>query len=214
MAQLDHAIDVFERRFPGKIAVFFFDHSSNHCAYPPHALRASQLQWADDSNAKDRPAPSTDGWYMKDGVKVAQVMNKKHGGSGPLVRRGMDSLLTERGKNKKGLAMVCKMCTLERSRGFKGKIDTDRKACCGRRIFETEPDFLGQRTCLEEVSSSPNYSAQAHHMTQKHSQLCIKRGHECKFIPKFHCELNWIEMLFGLPFLIFCCLPSNFLVPL
>ena len=149
MAQLDHAIDVFERRFPDKIAVFLFDHSSNHCAYPADALRASQLLWGDKSEAKKKPAPSRAGWYMKDGAKVVQEMNHSH--KGTQQRRGMQSLLTERGKMRKELKMVCDACTKEKSRGFKGEVDGARNACCARRIFETEPDFLEQKSCLEEV---------------------------------------------------------------
>ena len=40
-----------------------------------------------------------------------------------------------------------------------------------------EPDFLAQRGAITEVIE--------------------KAGHKCIFYPKFHCELNFIEMFWG-----------------
>ena len=47
------------------------------------------------------------------------------------------------------------------------------KDCCALRIPENQPDFLNEKSQLEiEI---------------------VKRGHECIFYSKFHCELNYIE---------------------
>ena len=55
--------------------------------------------------------------------------------------------------------------------------DLTRIDCCARRIISLQPDFLAQRSELETIIE--------------------KAGHKCIFYPKFHCELNFIEMYWG-----------------
>jgi hypothetical protein len=52
--------------------------------------------------------------------------------------------------------------------------------CCCRRILFSQPDFVSQKSALEELVES--------------------RGHICDFYPKYHCELNFIEMYWGAKF--------------
>ena len=49
--------------------------------------------------------------------------------------------------------------------------------CCQRRVLYNEPDFAEQESALE--------------------MLCHSRGFEVLFLPKFHCELNFIEQCWG-----------------
>ncbi|KIY48763.1 hypothetical protein FISHEDRAFT_8860, partial [Fistulina hepatica ATCC 64428] len=49
--------------------------------------------------------------------------------------------------------------------------------CCCRRLLFNQPDFVNQKSWLEE------------HIT--------RRGHLCDFYPKYHCELNFIEQYWG-----------------
>jgi hypothetical protein len=187
--QLDHAIEVFEFAFPGKIAVFGFDHSSNHMAFAADALRASLLKKGDDSTAKDAPVPSRPGWFhVTDaaGQTTRKTQDMNWTNKGKLMRRGAMSLAKERGlvvkrKNKKGKLkdkyMKCELCTRECSREFTGEADTERVDCCLSRMMARQPDFLAQRCRIEELITS--------------------RGHKVFFYPKFHCELNFIEMYWG-----------------
>lgn len=49
--------------------------------------------------------------------------------------------------------------------------------CCMTRVLSLQPDFLAEKPLL---------------------QLLIEQaGHKCIFLPKFHCELNPIEMVWG-----------------
>ena len=50
-------------------------------------------------------------------------------------------------------------------------------SCCCRRILFTQPDFVNQKSELEEY--------------------IVLHGHICDFYPKFHCELNFIEQYWG-----------------
>ncbi|KAJ7222149.1 hypothetical protein GGX14DRAFT_352858 [Mycena pura] len=79
----------------------------------------------------------------------------------------MEQIIKERNLWKDGLLAQCP--------GFKcqeGKTD-----CCCRRILFCQSDFVNQKSALEE--------------------LIEQRGHICDFYPKYHCELNFIEMYWG-----------------
>ncbi len=81
--------------------------------------------------------------------------------------KGTEQLIWERGLWRDGLLAQCT--------GFNcqpGAID-----CCCRRILFCQPDFVNQKSALEE--------------------LVTRWGHICDFYPKYHCELNFIEMYWG-----------------
>jgi len=50
-------------------------------------------------------------------------------------------------------------------------------ACCNKRVLEVQPDFQQQKSYIQEVIENA--------------------GHLCIFLPKFHCELNFIEWFWG-----------------
>lgn len=51
----------------------------------------------------------------------------------------------------------------------------ENEQCCMARLLSKQPDFLNQESLLETKIKA--------------------RGHLCIFLPKFHCELNPIEMV-------------------
>ena len=57
------------------------------------------------------------------------------------------------------------------------KCAPDMALCCCRRLLFNEPDFVNIPSLLEEH--------------------CAKRGFKVLFLPKFHCELNPLEMVWG-----------------
>ncbi|KIJ41345.1 hypothetical protein M422DRAFT_255537 [Sphaerobolus stellatus SS14] len=82
--------------------------------------------------------------------------------------KGMEQIIRERGLwPEKGLNAQCE--------GF--KCELGRTDCCCRRLLFTQPDFVNQKSELEELITS--------------------RNHICDFYPKFHCELNFIEQYWG-----------------
>ena len=62
-------------------------------------------------------------------------------------------------------------------RGKCKRCDPDAETCCCKRILELQPDFQEQRSLVQEVIE--------------------KAGHLSIFLPKFHCELNFIEFFWG-----------------
>lgn len=51
------------------------------------------------------------------------------------------------------------------------------KTCCMQRVLSLQADFLAEKPLLQLIIE--------------------KAGHKCLFLPKFHCELNPIEMVWG-----------------
>jgi hypothetical protein len=57
------------------------------------------------------------------------------------------------------------------------KCDPEATDCCARQILNLQPDFAEQHSLVQEVIEAA--------------------GHLCIFLPKFHCELNFIEFFWG-----------------
>ncbi|CAB4491800.1 unnamed protein product [Rhizophagus irregularis] len=92
---------------------------------------------------------------------VASKMNLKPGRKQPKMRNMVFGL------NNQYQSMLCK-----------DKVDDiTRIDCYARRIILLQPDFLAQKSALEEA--------------------ILEAGHLCIFYPKFHCELNFIERYWG-----------------
>src|SRR6266487_352760 len=53
----------------------------------------------------------------------------------------------------------------------------DTSNCCAQHILGNQPDFKAQKSLVQEVLEAA--------------------GHLCIFLPKFHCELNFIEFFWG-----------------
>ena len=84
--------------------------------------------------------------------------------------KGMEIIIWERGLWPKGVSDLLSQCP-----GFRclpGCTD-----CCCRRILFIQPDFISQKSQLQELVES-----------------C---GHLCDFYPKYHCKLNFIEQYWG-----------------
>ncbi|KAI0244900.1 hypothetical protein BJV78DRAFT_1144295 [Lactifluus subvellereus] len=80
----------------------------------------------------------------------------------------MEQILRERNLwPEQGLRAECE--------GF--KCPSGQVNCCSRRLLFNQPDFVNQKSQLEEYITS--------------------RGHICDFYPKYHCELNFIEQYWG-----------------
>jgi len=106
-----------------------------------------------------------DGWFMRDGGRISQPMvfptDHPTNADQP---KGIKQVLNEQGLWRQGLHLDCKkpkICSID-------SID-----CCARRLLSQQPDFLEQKSSVQEVIEAA--------------------GHLCIFLPKFHCELNFIE---------------------
>ena len=72
----------------------------------------------------------------------------------------------------------CDACRKECARGFDiDKADWGRRRCCFWNFFRWQRDFMEQKSTVQEMVESA--------------------GHMFLLLPKFHPELNWIEMVWG-----------------
>jgi hypothetical protein len=125
-------IPAFERLHgPGYQALIMVDHSQRHAAYAPDALLVSRM----NTKPGGKQARMRDGWYMRDGHRVAQPMIfPPNHPQYPDQPKGIKVVLTERGFDVRTLRSKCKgSCR-----------DPDAIMCCCKRLLELQRDFKEQ----------------------------------------------------------------------
>lgn len=144
---------------PGYQALFMVDNSQGHSAYSEDALLISRM----NVGPGGKQARMRNGWFVRDGQKISQPMifPEDHPTGDAGLPKGIKAVLAECGILVPGLCGKCKKC------------DPESGACCLKRILENQPDFLAQKSLVQEVIEAA--------------------GHMCIFLPKFHCDLNFIE---------------------
>ena len=170
LQQVENAIDIFEGKTRGfATGLFLFDNAPSHQKRAKDALSACKMPknpHATWRHHKDGPKMRLTN-FGSDNTPQDFYFTNDHP-TMPGWFKGMENILRERELwPEKGLNAQCE--------GFKcemGKTD-----CCCRRLLFTQPDFVNQKSHLEE--------------------LIISRGHICDFYPKYHCELNFIEQYWG-----------------
>lgn len=168
MKQVDKAIDIFEDRTKGFAqGLFIFDNAPSHQKRAADALSARYMPkfpkegWTNKNGPRMRPTTLPDG-------RIQEFYFPDDHPRYPGYFKGMKVIIQERGLwPEKELLAQCE--------GFKCELGAT--TCCCRRLLFTQPDFVNQKTQLEEFVTS--------------------RGHLCDFYPKYHCELNFIEQYWG-----------------
>jgi transposase len=126
-----------------------------------------------------------DGWFVDgNSRRVVQPMVFPADHPKPVLRgqaKGMQQVLKERGLFRRGLLMKCP----------DGCAD-GATTCCARRIVENQPDFKEQRSLVQEVIEK---AGRFFLLCMLLSKVCA--GHICIFLPKYHCEINFIEYFWG-----------------
>jgi hypothetical protein len=179
LEQTQTAMDIAEKHYPNDHHIFIFDNATTHLKRPATALSARKMTKGPSKtfgvevtvfeNGKIRYTP--DGKPKKQ--KVPMGAGKFEDGTTQEfyedgVFIGMTKILQQWGlTNEAKLNAECK--------NF--KCLPDAMACCQRRVLYNQPDFADQESALEI--------------------LCRGRGFEVLFLPKFHCELNFIEQCWG-----------------
>ena len=119
-------------------------------------------------NPGGKQAQMRDGWYQTDGTTVVQQMVfSQDHPEHPGKPKGIKAVLLKRG------------CWNDKIHGkCSSRCNSDpTESCCNKWILEHQPDFQEQQSLVQETIES--------------------LGHLCIFLPKFHCELNFIEFFWG-----------------
>jgi hypothetical protein len=214
--QVTKVIPLFERMNPSAVAEFFFDQSSAHGAFAKDALNANEMNVKPGGNKRrmhatfipdDNPNPALRGqpqdMIFPDDLPPDHEHYNFRGQA-----KGMKVVLEERGlwdylcaqNGGKALFGDCAKCKLSqkardalaRSAAAQSLFDDaedenttpeDNQSpekspiCCMRKVLSLQADFRAEIPRLQQIIQDA--------------------GHKCYFLPKFHCELNPIEMYWG-----------------
>lgn len=114
-----------------------------------------------------KQARMRDGWFYRDGEQVSQKM----------IYPPDHPSFPDMPKGIKAVLTERGLCDKDLRGKCANKCDVGSIACCLKRILELQPDFREQTSLVQEVIEAA--------------------GHMCIFLPKFHCELNFIEFFWG-----------------
>jgi hypothetical protein len=174
-AQANEMMDIVTEVYPEYDHVFVYDNATTHRKRMDGALSARKMP-------KKTPPPGKN-WLVEVKVNgqsthIPMSDGEFNGQPQPLyfpeghpragVFKGMAVILEERGFGDMSKKKYeCK--------GF--HCDPPALDCCCRRLLFNQPDFANVPSILETT--------------------CLDRGFEVLFLPKFHCELNFIEQCWG-----------------
>jgi hypothetical protein len=222
MDQMKHAINIFEHLHPDKVAIWLFDCSSAHEGLAKDALNVNNMgvrPGGKQSHLRDtiiplnNPPPKPNRPDTRDQtqqmVYPSDHPDKKLCGlpkGMKVVLQEWESVwdqLTDRFKGKTPVGK-CKDCTKSQA-----KKDAERRVAeaeaMGQEDTGAEEDITHSQE-LETIKLKNNWccmycvlSLQEDFANEKPMlQHYIEgRGHICMFLPKFHCKLNPIEMVWG-----------------
>jgi len=201
--------------YPDGVGVFIFNCSSAHEAYADDALMAHKMNrgpGGQQPKMHNTVIPGTD--IIQSMIYPGDCTERD--GNGKLLAgkaKGMEQVLHERGLLENlakasrggkpvGVCATCKMSQVARDKAAKAAKSRQEEAdtgvdgisdryeceaevqdldctgnCCMQRVLSLQPDFKNKKPLLQLVVE--------------------KAGHKCLFLPKFHCELNPIEMVWG-----------------
>ena len=189
LKQVTKAMAILDEHYPDEDHVFVFDNATTHLKRADNALSARKMpkriskegsNWGvvvNQIGPDGKPIYGQDGKIIKTKVQMGDGQ-LPDGSPQPLyfpalhsragVFKGMAVILEERGLVEESkLNAECK--------DFKCKAGATN--CCCRRVLYSQPDFVNAESLLETH--------------------CKSQGYSVIFLPKFHCELNFIEQCWG-----------------
>jgi len=176
LAQIKDTLDIFEEKHPGCVAVLVFDQSSAHNSHGSGALNAFNMNLSPGG----KQLPQNDTIYPPESSTDVRGQFQRlwtEDGTGVRTAKGIERILKERGCYPEGKKIKAK-CTKPRCPDpVNYPPPADQPPCCLARILQNHKDFREQESAIASVIKG--------------------RGHKCLFLPKFHCELNPIEMYWG-----------------
>ncbi|PPR04911.1 hypothetical protein CVT24_007155 [Panaeolus cyanescens] len=193
--QASNAIKILKEYYPDEDHVLVFDNATTHQKRADDALSATQMtkgpsakfgvevndvaedgkkRFREDGKVLKKKIHMGNGWFQRLGSdeRVEQCLyfpdDPDHPHTGQF--KGITNILRERGLHTEAeLRFRC---------GAKmGDCPPHDTGCCQRRVLYSQPDFVNVPSLLETE--------------------CAEKGIQVLFLPKFHCELNFIEQCWG-----------------
>ena len=220
ISQTKNAVDIFEYLHPDKVGIWLFDCSSAHEGLATDALNVNSMNVNPGGKQKplrtttipmNNPPPKLGRTDMR-GMVQDMVYPDNHPDAALRGKpKEMKAVLQERESvwdelsEKCGGRVVgkCKTCSKSQAKKDAERQVAEAEAmgqeenlmddvvsqaeelvttpennwCCMHRVLSLQDDFVNEKPLLQHYLEG--------------------RGHICMFLPKFHCELNPIEMLWG-----------------
>jgi hypothetical protein len=190
LKQAGRSMDILEKHYANENHVLVFDNATTHSKCADGALSARNMpkgtskadtNWGVEVNVRDvagKQVYSADGKLLKEKIQMIHATFAdrskqslyfgEDAGLKAGLFKGMAVILHERGLiQESNLQAQCK--------DF--KCAKGAPNCCCRRVLYNQPDFVAVESNLEKI--------------------CKARGFSVLFLPKFHCELNFIEQCWG-----------------
>jgi hypothetical protein len=160
-----------------------------HDTTNPATGEPQQMVWPSDSTAVDAEGKSLAGQAkgMEQVLQEHQLLGTLDTKNGRYVGVCADCKKSQAARDKAAKEAKAREDEIEGSgvEGFgeRGVSETEvedltrSRTCCMQRVLSLQPDFVAEKPLLQVIIE--------------------KAGHKCLFLPKFHCELNPIEMVWG-----------------
>jgi hypothetical protein len=222
--QIKITISIFDLTHPNCVAVFAFDRSSAHEGFAENALNVNNMNMGPGGKQRklrntviplNNPDPAPE---EEDTRGQIQQMSFPDDHADPKLRgqpKGVRVVLQERKSvwnkftsicNERGTKIVgrCASCTKSQTRK-----DAERRIALAEAMGQDDAVSAEDTKLIDsEVSSSAEsqwccmyrvLSLQEDFQSEKPliQTVIEEAGHVCLFLPRFHCELNAIEMLWG-----------------
>ncbi len=188
--QAAEAMAILQEFYPQYEHVFIYDNASTHLKRAPDALSARRMpknipkagtNWGVETTKRNPITGKIE--YQPDGKpeKIKIRMADAHLADGT-----PQPLYFPEGHEHAGIFKGMAVVLQERGFGDMSKVRAECKdfkcapgltTCCCRRILYNQPDFVAVESLLEST--------------------CKAYGFKVMFLPKFHCELNFIEQCWG-----------------
>ncbi|KAH7919685.1 hypothetical protein BV22DRAFT_1107991 [Leucogyrophana mollusca] len=193
LRHVELAMDILNKHYPHEKHVFVFDNATTHLKRADDALSGRKMSKYPMKpgqplfgveraviGANGKPVYGANGKVLKEKVRMAYGQNTAtsepqsfyfpagHEREGAFI--GMVNILNERGFDYKEVNVLCAECP-------KFACPKGAEHCCCRRLLYNQPDFANIKLRLELA--------------------CEAHGFQVLFLPKFHCELNFIEQCWG-----------------
>jgi len=190
VAQAECAMEILEKYYPGEDHVFVYDCASTHLKHSDESLLASKMPKntsKPDQNfgvivnivgEDGKPVYGPDGKILKQKIRMRngwfrngteQEFYYPDGHPKAGLFKGMAQILTECGYDVSKKKAQCR-------KKFSA-CPENAKDCCCRHLLYNKPDFVAEELLL--------------------GTCCKNWGFQVLFLPKFHCELNFMEQCWG-----------------
>ncbi|EGO26581.1 hypothetical protein SERLADRAFT_407313 [Serpula lacrymans var. lacrymans S7.9] len=179
-------MDILDEHYCDEDHILIFDNATTHLKCADNTLTARKVpkgipknggNWGIEVNQVDADGKSV---FIADGkiCKIKPLYFPLDDPCGPEgVFKGKAVILEERKHKDPSKFMVPNYTKLKAQCGKNFNCKKNQINCCCWRILYTQPDFVRVKSLLET--------------------LCKTCGYQVLFLPKFHCEVNFIEQCWG-----------------